>query len=394
MMAPPNHRLLRLAAGILFTGLIASYGCAASDSQDETSSAGTSSSQVGSGSGAGGGTTLTAGVGGSGGGFSSVQSGSGGADICEEVTADAEVVPLDVVLVLDRSGSMETSGLWTPFIKAMSDFISAPESAGLSVGMSFFPDASVNACPNGYGACKETLYGSSSSIPVALSELPMGEATLLTALQSQAAEGQCTPTFGALKGTLNFAMSHQGANPQRKTIVVLASDGAPNGCPATPIDANDPDEIAKLASNAFYFNGVQVFTIAIAGANVADLDKIAKAGGTTSAFDVTSDISAFLQKMQDIQGTVLACDFLIPDSGEGEFDAQKVNVVYTPGNGGTPKKIPQVSSPSACGDSDGWYYDNPAMPSKISLCKGSCDEVQADDMASVAVAFGCPTVIK
>jgi hypothetical protein len=34
------------------------------------------------------------------------------------------------------------------------------------------------------------------------------------------------------------------------------------------------------------------------------------------------------------------------------------------------------------------------MPSKISLCKGSCDEVQADDMASVAVAFGCPTVIK
>jgi len=314
--------------------------------------------------------------------------------VCEEVSAEAEVAPLDVVLVLDRSGSMETEGLWQPFTQAISDFITHPDSDGLTVGINFFPQAGVNDCPAGYGACYEGLYGYNGTLQVDFETLPAGESALLTALGNETAQGTCTPTFGALKGSLRFAMDYQDANPTRKVIVVVASDGAPNGCPSVPVDGNDPDAIADLASNAFYYNGVLTFAIAIDGANVADLDKIAAAGGTTVAFDITGDISAFVQEMQNIQGTVLSCEFLIPDVGDGDFDPGKVNVVYTPGDGSPPETIPQAPTPADCGDESGWFYDNPANPTKISLCPGICDVVQADNMAQVNVAFGCPTIIK
>ena len=100
--------------------------------------------------------------------------------------------------------------------------------------------------------------------------------------------------------------------------------------------------------------------------------------------------------MQDIQGSVLACEFLIPDPSKNgiEFDANKVNVIYTPGDMSGAQKLPQVATPDKCGNEPGWYYDNPAQPTKVSLCKASCDTVQADNGAKVQVAFGCPTVLK
>jgi hypothetical protein len=316
-------------------------------------------------------------------------------DICQTVEADAELVDLDVLLVIDRSGSMETNGLWAPFKQAVTDFIGDSGSAGVSVGMSFYPAASVNSCPGGYLACKADLYGEPpAGLQVPLTALPAGEAALLSALNAETADGVCTPTYGALRGALAFAMGQQTANPKHKVIVVLVSDGDPNGCPPAPVDGNDIGIIGDLAANALNFNGVQTHVIAVAGANVTSLDSIAAQGGTTAAVDVTADVSQFLQNLQDIRSSALACEYAIPDASGTSLDPKAVNVLYTPGGATSPLTIPGVVGAGDCGDGSGWYYDNPATPTKILLCQGSCDTVQADAAADVKVAFGCPTEVK
>jgi hypothetical protein len=75
-------------------------------------------------------------------------SGSGGAgETCAGVTSQAELVPLDIYLMLDSSGSMsETTGAmgtgpskWAAVTQALDAFFADPQSAGLGVGLQHFP---------------------------------------------------------------------------------------------------------------------------------------------------------------------------------------------------------------------------------------------------------------
>jgi hypothetical protein len=69
---------------------------------------------------------------------------SGSGPTCAGETTKAELVPLDIYLMLDSSGSMlnETtliSNKWTEVGEALVTFLRAPESAGIGVGLQYFP---------------------------------------------------------------------------------------------------------------------------------------------------------------------------------------------------------------------------------------------------------------
>ena len=57
--------------------------------------------------------------------------------------------------------------------------------------------------------------------------------------------------------------------------------------------------------------------------------------------------------------------------------------------------IPNVVSVQGCAGGPmnptgiGWYYDNPAMPTKITLCPNSCGPLQVTDGSEVNVLLGC-----
>jgi hypothetical protein len=74
-----------------------------------------------------------------------------------------------------------------------------------------------------------------------------------------------------------------------------------------------------------------------------------------------------------------------------EFDPVKLNVEYTPGGSMTPQELPQADNEADCGAGPGWYYDNPANPTKVILCPGTCAQVETDVGAKVELLFGCPT---
>jgi hypothetical protein len=74
-----------------------------------------------------------------------------GGEKCAEEAHMAEQAPVDLLLLIDRSGSMNTRAAggrskWQMAQEAVTAFISDPKSAGLGVGMEFFPVPSDGTC--------------------------------------------------------------------------------------------------------------------------------------------------------------------------------------------------------------------------------------------------------
>jgi len=168
---------------------------------------------------------------------------------------------------------------------------------------------------------------------------------------------------------------------------VLVSDGEPHGC-----DMNYPT-LNNLAAKA-QAAGVLTYAIGLAGFFQSQMDAIAQAGGTGQAsFIGNQDVEGDLLKaLQSIQKGTVTCDIPMPMSQKGMIDLGKVNVNYTP-SGGMPTLLPEVDNAAACGANGGWYYDDPKMPTKISLCPTTCATAQADLDPTIDILLGCMDTI-
>jgi Mg-chelatase subunit ChlD len=376
MSRPASIHQPVFASLALVTLAAAWWGCGATP---ETPSTGTSASATSASSSTGaGGSSGTSGTGGSGG--IAIDKDGGNVDdsgACSSTSAEAERVQLDIVFLIDRSGSM-AGPKWVGTTNALTTFFNDPASAKIGAGMTLFPNHKAAICvPVDY----ETL-------DVPINVLP-ANAFVLTNSIPAAPTAYGTPMYGALKGTLTAATAYQDAHPTHKVILVIATDGEPNSCGAVSID-----QIAALAKSARNYNGVLTYVIGCQGSIIPNLDKIAVAGGTKAAYDVTNDINEFSAKMEDIRSEALGCEYSIPPPPDGkDLDPDKVNFSYTPKGLGVSKVLLRADDLVDCNGKPGWYYDSNSLPTKVILCPASCVTVQADAKAKVEVLFGCKSQI-
>lgn len=313
------------------------------------------------------------------GGFNMSGSGGSGGDVCTSTSAKAEAVPVDLVFVLDRSGSM-VGAKWAGTTSALSTFFDDPVSAGIAAGLLYFPTIK----PFGV-ACDVEFY---KVLDVPIAPLP-DNAFALTNSMPASPTGANTPTYTALDGALRVATAYQDAHPTHKVSVVLATDGDPTGCEGVTIDG-----IASLAKSALNYNGVQTYVIGVEGSIIANLNQIAAAGGTAAAYDITQDVSQFSATMAAIRTAVLGCEFALPPPPLGmSLVPDEVNFSYTPGGTDTPVTLPRADDLADCGGLPGWYYDDNLSPTKILICPASCLTIQNDSLAEISVAFGCDSVL-
>lgn len=88
----------------------------------------------------------------------------------------------------------------------------------------------------------------------------------------------------------------------------------------------------------------------------------------------------------------VACEITIPPPPDGAtFDPDKVNVVYKDSGGGV-NTIAKDETAGCFEGSNGWQYDE--TKSKILLCGDACAQAKSDPGAIINVAFGCKTVVK
>ncbi|NUQ75071.1 MAG: VWA domain-containing protein [Polyangiaceae bacterium] len=380
---------MRSRSYLLFTPVLlatlwgAAQGCSASGQDNEFDPKPTGGSSEGTGG--TGGIDIT----GAGGGFIV----DGGSDAsfnqdaaCAATSSEAKIVPLDMIILLDRSGSMNDGVKWEGATNALKQYVTSAEAAGVNVGLIYFPIDP----PDGL-ICNYKHY---DDLAVPIAELPGNAPALVSSIDNEDANGGSTPMYGAMKGALFTATAYQDANPLHKVILVFASDGDPNACSfeqGNPPDADNIPTIAGLAASALNYNGVQTYVIAIQGSSIASLNQIANAGGTMQALDVTANINLFLDKMKEIQTKALACDFPIPEAPAGQvFDKELVAVKYTPiSDPPMSEEIPRADNYQDCGGKPGWYYDNNLKPTKIVLCPASCQKIKDDLQSKIDVLFGC-----
>lgn len=329
---------------------------------------------------------------------------------CASTATTAAKVPLDMYILFDQSGSMKdsvTGGTkWDVIKNALTTFVQSPGSAGMRVGIGYFPLTTSSSSGTGGsgGFCIPFLTcsggGNTScnwmdyAVPdVGIDLLPGVSTAIVTSLGNHGPGGD-TPTYPALQGAYSYATIWATANPDRKTIVVLATDGDPTNCGSTN---NVTDISNQLVAPALAQNpSLLTFVIGV-GKSLGSLNQIAAAGGTGQAFIIDTAGAdpggQFLKAMQNIQGSAaLGCEYGIPSPPSGTTDFNKVNVQFTPPNG-TPTLLKKVPDAASCtGATGGWHYDDNASPTRIILCDSSCSAIQSFSGATVEVQLGCASV--
>jgi len=387
-------------------------------------------------------------------------------------------VPVDLLLLIDISGSMEesagapvvagTQSKWTAMRDALVTFTKDPMSAGLGVGMLTFPPpskkcATAGDCGGGYceekgvcGApasvattepacndngiectnladctkygicarsglrCVGTCAGGEACNPrpkfcvvanagcaagvyetpvVPIADLPGVAPTLEAALKDIVPQGT-TPTTPAVTGALAHLRARAMANPDRKQVLVLATDGMPTECAPNNslFQANMALQNGAMGTPAIPTYVVGIFSSSQIARAQMGLNGFAMAGGTGMPFTLTTgvDLSArFLAAINQIRGAALGCDFMIPKPKPGDMlDFEKLNVRVTTAAG--KEDLFYVGSAAMCDPMrGGWYYDtDPKMsdPTRVLLCDASCKKVKAGG-ASVDLLVGCKTIV-
>jgi hypothetical protein len=77
-----------------------------------------------------------------------------------------------------------------------------------------------------------------------------------------------------------------------------------------------------------------------------------------------------------VEGAALPCEVQLPSDVE-DLNYETLVVTYTPGGGGSPEDWTQVSGLAACGVADNAFYVD-SMTNILSLCPDACDRVEAD----------------
>ncbi len=304
-------------------------------------------------------------LGSSGGGASS----SGGVrPTCASTAAEAQNLPVYMVIVYDRSGSMDDNGKWNACKAGMSSFFASPESKNTNASLTFFPQG--NACGAGNFATPQ------------VNMRPLPDATTFKSQLDSTNPGGGTPTLPALQGAIQYAQGQQAAiGDKGKVVIVLVTDGIPNDCSSSVSAVTSAASAVK--------DKLPTFVIGV-GDQLASLNQIAAGGGTKQAIVVNgtnpSQTQTDLQKaLGDIKAQ-LSCDFKVPDPPAGQtLDYKAVNVVHTP-SGGARNELTYNQTCSG----PGWRYDDPAKPTRIIICDQSCSDFRKSP-GKVEVELGCAT---
>jgi hypothetical protein len=378
-------RLLRWVLGSAAALAYAHSVACSSDDAGSTVGSGNTSGRAGSGTGGSSSGGSAGNISTTGGASGSTGSGGGlgDAEACAGEEHTATQAPVDLFIMLDQSTSMTDpvqggGNIWAHVTNAIKSFVNSPEADGIGVGIGYF----------GIGIAEPAVCGvaqyATPDVPIA--QLPGVRTSIVTSIDAHA-PSSFTPTGPALEGALQYAKTWAAANPERQTIVVLATDGYPTQC-----DPQSPSLIANFAATALA-EDPKVFTFVIGIGPVTNLNVIAQAGGTREAFfiDPASQNVAneMTQALLRIAAAPLACSYPMPQAEDGGIvNPGLVNVDFSPSGGGTTELV-QVRSAAECGRvPNGWYYDHPTQPSQINICPEACNGFGA---GTLKIVLGCST---
>lgn len=340
---------------------------------------------------------------------------------CAETSATATLRPLDLFVVLDRSGSMsetsptDTSAVWgtndcnvsaSPAntskwclaVNALGAFFQLSGQGDRRAALQYFPtNLELGGGLSTYASGPECTGETIAPPSVGLTAIPTGASALVASLNAATPNGAFTTTEGALRGMNTFTSTPANRSATRTLAQVLITDGAPTAC-----TLRDNPSLAALIDAQRSQLAVNTYVVGMNGANYTNLEALALAGGapahgtlcaagTASChyYDVgAGSAAAFSAALRDIQLAAVGCTYNLPTPSRGVIDPDRVRVSYQSGASST--DLGRVTNAAACPASgNGWYYDNNTTPTAVRLCTTTCTTVRADASARINVLFGC-----
>jgi hypothetical protein len=295
---------------------------------------------------------------------------------CAALTEEATtgLAPVDVIFVLDNSGSMDAEAA---AVQAnMNDFSQQIAAAGIDVhvvALSSYPGNGNGVCiapPLGSGGCPAT------------DNNPPGFTHVNQEIGSADSLFQLVGRHSAWKGAMR--------PDSVKHIVVVSDDNS--AIPAALFDGMWTD--LDPSYDPYTFHGIVALHDCSEAANVGQVYiNLANTTGGVLGDLCDQNFQPVFDELSEqvVQTTPIGCSWEIPPPPEGmEFDPEKVNVELV--TGGVVTEIGHVGGPPDCANvTDGWFYDNPAAPTRIHVCLQTCDKIQAATEARIDILFGCET---
>lgn len=295
----------------------------------------------------------------------------------ETGTCDYPTTPtrIDVGLIVDTYITLLPTGSLDRTLKGIADYVDDPRAAGTGVGTIFVrnecdpdaydpPDAKVGLLPGHAAAIKASF--------------PVTNATTVV------------PMAPAVASAVAQARARATARPDRKQILILATDALAFGTTACNVGDDDLETIARDAFQGTPSIPLYVVQLSVDAPGIpilpdTPLDSTAAAGGT-AAVRIAS-----LTQLDSVQGTLnqirteaLPCEYAIPEATVAGEARLVLNYGMSP--------VEQVANEAMCDASpSGFYYDDAAAPTTLVACASTCGRIRfAGGHESVAVRGPCP----
>ena len=280
---------------------------------------------------------------------------------CGAESFNLTAVPPNVLIVLDRSGSMD--GAVQDSNKTRWEV--AKEAIGQLVN-TFNEDIRFGL--DTYSSCIPGQECSAGSIVVPIGNLNAGPITGF--LDGKDLDYLCNSGDPETStGNTLFALIGEPTlqDPQRSNVVLLITDGGENN--ECQKDTNGADAAGKLLAQAL---SVKTFVVGFSDDVIDSLAGIAEAGGTMTPYNANNPASLELA-LTSIAGAVASCQFLldtVPD------DANKIFVFFDDDPAGVPRD-----------GNNGWTHD--PVTNTITFHGPACDAIKNGTVKDVDVVFGC-----
>jgi hypothetical protein len=293
---------------------------------------------------------------------------------CGITTAPLNKQPADLLLVLDKTGSlldaMDSSGKcaagsttcqqrWTTLVAGLNAVLTS-SSTDVNWGLETF---------NSDGSCGV------DPPEVAITPGAAGAAAVQAYIAGITPNGS-TPTKLAISTAVTYLQTLTDTNGK---YILLATDGLPNcagggngggGAGATDLPATTTE--VGLAYQA----GFKVYVLGV-GPDTGNLDALANAGGTNNYYPALTP-QALSDALATIVGSVVSCSF-----GLGKAPPVPTNVAVQFNNDSS------IKAPHDTSHTSGWDYTTPAN-NTIQLYGSWCDDITTGKYTSAQILMGCP----
>lgn len=276
----------------------------------------------------------------------------------------ADAIPPNVLIMIDRSGSMNdeigNETMWNIARDAVNQLLASYEGK-IRFGLLLYPGFN-QSCSQGE-RCEV------GDIDVGLGDGKEGE--IRSYLRDAGTCSFRTPISAALQSAIGYAPLQDA---DRNNYVLLMTDGEEN-C--------DGDPVAAVTALRQQTEEVKTFVVGFgSGVDGQQLNQMADAAGTALSGDPryyqADDAAALSSAFNAIAGSVLSCSYTL---SEEPPDANRLYVYFN-----------KSELPRDTGHNDGWDYD--ATSKELTFYGSACDRLKAGEVQDLQVVFGCRITIE